>query len=439
MAENAAVPIPDEDMEAQESEQSRKSAKNGARDSPSKSSGSRLPGLAAVSDEDILAITTSPLFTAAVSGGVQSALKELLNKQTLEVNKVLDDRVRPLEASVGSLSQDIKRLEVSIASAVTSMQASPGTSLVDPAELQSLRDRVASCEQKPDFGSADIPASLSSKLQEMVDNAMASPARSEVDGATTPGRAFPPLGQSPTAAQYLFGNSPGQPSFGSPTGFPTTPSTIASAVSYNPYTAKPPATSDEWDRAEDPTIVVVSARVLLRDSDLLPILKHIVADAGVSASDVQLEVKKLYRSAIIRAVGPDYKQKHIVQQILANQREADGKSYKRHTCKDVSGAVADLFINPDKSPMHVRIEMGTKKLKQILEKELATGTKLEFNRAAGKVTHYYAEVAKVSSSHKGETKLQWKPSMVAKLGINKENILKLFQEDFGGNSDEGWV
>lgn len=342
---------------------------------------------------------------------------------------------------MGALSSDIKRLEISIASAVTSMQASPGSSVVDPSEMQSLRDRVASCERKPDFGAADLPDSISAKVQELVEHAMASLARSEADGASTPGRnlaGFPPLAHTPTTAQHLFG-SPMPPSFGSPTGFSPAPSTIASPYSYNPYSSKPPATSDEWDRLEDPSVVVISSRVLLRDVDILPMLKHIVSDSGVAASDVKFEVKKLYRSGVIRAPGPDHQQKHTVQQILANQRESDGKSYKRHTCKDVSGATADLFVNPDKSPMHVRIEMGTKKLKQILEKDLPKGTKLEFNRAAGKVTHYFAEVAKVSSSHKGETKLQWKPSMVEKLSIDKESIAKQFREDFGSNSDEGWV
>ena len=75
----------------------------------------------------------------------------------------------------------------------------------------------------------------------------------------------------------------------------------------------------------------------------------------------------------------------------------------------------------------------------MLEKELGSKSKLEFNRALGKVTHFGAEVAKVSSSHKGETKLQWKPSMVAKLAIDKEKIQQLFSEEFGSNSDEGWV
>lgn len=218
------------------------------------------------------------------------------------------------------------------------MQNSEASSLVDPTEFRTIRDRLASLEQKPDFGGADVSEAVTAKLQKLVGEAMASPARSEAgenNCTATPGRSsgWNPA-NTPTTAQFLVG-SPLAPSSGSPIGFSPAPSTIASAYNYNPYSAKPPVTSEEWHRQEDPSSARISAKVLFSDTHILPVLQRIVDDSGVAAGDVKFGIKRLYRSAVIRALGPGHQQKHIVQQILANQRETEGKSFKRHTVKDV--------------------------------------------------------------------------------------------------------
>lgn len=97
------------------------------------------------------------------------------------------------------------------------------------------------------------------------------------------------------------------------------------------------------------------------------------------------------------------------------QRE-DGRGWKRHSIKHADDNLSDMFANPDKSNMHIRLKIALKKLKTFLEASYSEA-KFEWSQADGKSTSHYTTVAQVVSTHRAVTRLQWKQSMVNKLGI----------------------
>ena len=96
------------------------------------------------------------------------------------------------------------------------------------------------------------------------------------------------------------------------------------------------------------------------------------------------------------------------------------------------GEVVRLYAGKDKSPKTIRGEIFTNKLARILSirfpQQVEQGkSKFFANRKDARVMFDWTPLAKVVVKDRGTSEVQWNPELVTKIGIDKNEIMQLFE------------
>ena len=110
-----------------------------------------------------------------------------------------------------------------------------------------------------------------------------------------------------------------------------------------------------------------------------------------------------------------------------------GGTWKRLTIQTPTGCVEDLYISPDKSPAQTVRDMASKRLKDIIEGELAGGA-LHLVKRDGAMFVDWQPLVTVEVKGAKETMLVWTEATLQKVGLGKDEIEGEFSRKWAGNS-----
>jgi len=422
----------------------------------------KKPKLAAFTAEQLAEITSSRDFQQAlaqqVSNALQTSLATLLPiqlapalaQQTKEVQKLLDRQDASLEARFDELRAAVTLVQddatlarmADVCDRLSAMEqkAVIGSASFKPVDVKSLVDKAV-VERLAAVPSAAAASSVSAEnLEKQVDQAvgkkllgmslLAFLAGSVADGSSTPrlGASARPVAFNTPPSTGNMGVSPpsGPPSFGPPgpqlagssTPLPSQFGTPSGLVTPSSYQFLPGLDSDEWHRQTNPTIVKVNAKSLFTNTVAEAFCTQLVKDAGLSigASVVTFELLALSKVAVIRFLGEERAAILRANQLLESQR-IDDKQRRQHKLRDFEGNEVSAYINPDKSPMQVRIEMASKYVKNILVDKY-TSKSFEYNRRTGIVSCGWCRLGQVSAPDRSATLLKFNAANCAKHGVD---------------------
>lgn len=157
----------------------------------------------------------------------------------------------------------------------------------------------------------------------------------------------------------------------------------------------------------------------------------LLKDAGISISTtvVTFELLPLSKHASIKSVGEVRAATLRANQLLELQR-IDAKSWKQHTISDHEKHAAPAYIDPDESPMQIRVEMATKRVNNLLEVQ-HNGKNFEYNRRTAIFSMGWCRRGQVSAPDRSTTLLKFNNANCTKHNLDPACVGSKFAKDFG--------
>ena len=184
-------------------------------------------------------------------------------------------------------------------------------------------------------------------------------------------------------------------------------------------------------RQIDPTIVKISSKAMFTIDAGQKLCTKLLKHAGLSLdkATVDLELFPLSKTGTIRFLGELRTATLRAKQLLESQR-IDKKSWLQHTIPDSEGHEVSAYVNPDKSPAQIRVEMATKKVRNLLATKYEP-KEFEYNRLTGIFSSGWCRLGQVSAPDRSATLLKFNQANCTTHGVDVQWLRGVFATDFG--------
>ena len=131
-----------------------------------------------------------------------------------------------------------------------------------------------------------------------------------------------------------------------------------------------------------------------------------------------------------------------MKKILSAQRNGPADYLEHHVEAVAKGkgggkGKTQVYLNPDKNDMTIRLEMAWKKLFSILKDELPS-TKVQCRRAEGAVSTSWKPLLQISAPNRQKTELVWHPTRAQSIGLDQKRVATAFSEEFCTTDATSW-
>ena len=207
-----------------------------------------------------------------------------------------------------------------------------------------------------------------------------------------------------------------------------------------PQSSRPaPIVSDLFDRPPDPTLVRINCSVNVRLSAVNTALVDVLSDIPKEAYKVTCNSRggtDLGRFFSLKFVGESESAQRYCSQLMSKMYN-DG-DWLRLKVKPPSSLEQPLYLSKDKNPRQLRTEFQTKKLGDVLRSMVGSDSTVTVRRAKGLVLLGAAKIAQIEVVEDGPPRIQWKPSILQRYGIDKEAAQKQLSTLVQPVSAEEW-
>ena len=99
-----------------------------------------------------------------------------------------------------------------------------------------------------------------------------------------------------------------------------------------------------------------------------------------------------------------------------------------------------MYINQDKNPRQIRLEIQTRRLARLLERAHPDHGEFKSQRALGRVNNQAQPVARlfVGDTREAPTTIEWKPAALTRIGIDRVAIRAQFDEQLTPADASDW-